>query len=249
MARIGSSVVITGLNTVPNTALTQYANTTHAWLFEDNEQRYHRNLNNPLISKHLPTKPVTYSLNTHGFRSREIIEDTGCIVALGCSHTFGLGLRNEDTYIARLASILGINSYNLGVPGAASDTAFRIASYWLPIIKPKYVVMVTPPISRFEIIRTDGDAILFNANTKKLDKLVEDIAKYFLVNDANPIINRQKNLLAIENIVTTYNGKFYWYTEEIMDKTIENDLARDWEHSGPKQNLKVAEQIYSDITW
>lgn len=241
--------MINGISTVPRTELTQYANATYKWLFGDSEERYTCNLNNPLISEHLPTELVTYSLNTNGFRSREIIEDTGCIVALGCSHTFGLGLRNEDTYIAKLANMLGTDYYNLGVPGGASDTAFRIASHWLPIIKPKYVVMVTPPISRFEIIRTNGDAILFNANTKKLDKIVEDIAKYFLVNNANPIINRQKNLLAIENIVNTYNGKFYWYTEEIMDKTIENDLARDWEHSGPKQNLKVAEQIYSDITW
>lgn len=241
--------MIPSLTCVPRTELTQYANATHKWLFDDSLERYQRNLENPKISKHLPTEPVTYSLNTNGFRSREIIEDTGCIVALGCSHTFGLGLREEDTFIAKLATMLDSTYYNLGVPGGASDTAFRIASYWLPIIKPKYVVMVTPPISRFEIIRTNGDAVLYNPNSKNLDKLVEDIAKHFVVSDANPIINRKKNLLAIENIVTTYNGKFYWYTEDIMDKTIENDFARDWQHSGPKQNFKVAEQIYSDITW
>ena len=143
--------------------------------------------------------------------------------------------------------MLGISYYNLGVPGGASDTAFRVASYWLPIIQPRYVVMVTPPISRFEIIRTNGDPILFNANAKVHDKLVEDIAKHYIANDANPIINRQKNLLAIENICKIYNSKFAWYTEDIMIKETENDLARDWKHSGPKQNLKVAQLMYSDI--
>ena len=249
MARVGGSFMIEGLDYVPTTELTQYANATHKWLFDDSKERYKSNCTNPEIAKHISTQELTYRLNTHGFRSREIVEDKNCIVALGCSHTFGLGLGEQDTYIAKLASMLDISYYNLGVPGGASDTAFRIASYWLPIIKPKYVVMVTPEITRFEIIRTNGDAILFNASTTQHDKLIEDIAKHFLVNDANPIINRQKNLLAIENIVKTYDGKFYWYTEDIMAKTIENDLARDWQHSGPKQNYKVAQQMYSDIKW
>lgn len=240
--------MISGLETVPNTALTNYANTTHAWLFDDTQENYQKNLQNPAIAKHLSKEMVTYKLNTNGFRTKEIKEDKDSIVALGCSHTFGLGLREEDTYIAKLGNMLGINYYNLGVPGGASDTAFRIASYWLPIIQPRYVVMVTPPISRFEIIRTNGDAILFNANAKEHDKLVQDIAKHYIANDANPIINRQKNLLAIENICKIHNSNFYWYTEDIMIKETENDLARDWKHSGPKQNLKVAQLMCSDIS-
>ena len=164
--------MISGLETVPNTALTNYANTTHAWLFDDTQENYQKNLQNPAIAKHLSKEMVTYKLNTNGFRTKEIKEDKDSIVALGCSHTFGLGLREEDTYIA----------------------------------------------------------------------------KHYIANDANPIINRQKNLLAIENICKIHNSNFYWYTEDIMIKETENDLARDWKHSGPKQNLKVAQLMCSDIS-
>ena len=239
--------MIAGLDTVPKTVLTEYANKTHEWLFDDTLENYQKNLQDPLIATHLSKQMVTYKLNTNGFRTKEIVEDKDSIVALGCSHTFGIGLHEEDTYIAKLAKMLGLAYYNLGVPGGASDTAFRVASYWLPIIQPRYVVMVTPPISRFEIIRTNGDAILFNANAKEHDKLVEDIAKHYIANDANPIINRQKNLLAIENICKIHKSKFFWYTEDIMIKETEYDLARDWKHSGPKQNFKVAQLMYSDI--
>ena len=92
MARVGSSFMMEGLDYVPTTELTKYANATHKWLFNDSKERYKSNCTNPEIAKHISTNDVTYRLNTYGFRSREIVEDKNCIVALGCSHTFGLGL-------------------------------------------------------------------------------------------------------------------------------------------------------------
>ena len=57
------------------------------------------------------------------------------------------------------------------------------------------------------------------------------------------------SIKGIENITKRYNGKFYSYPEEIINKQEENDLARDLQHSGPKQNLVVAKLMYEDIKW
>ena len=67
------------------------------------------------------------------------------------------------------------------------------------------------------------------------------------MNDENPQLNQQKNLLAIENITNRNSAKFYWYDQSIMYKNGEKDLARDLQHSGPKRNNGVAQFFYRDI--
>jgi len=240
-----------GLDYAPTTRLTEYANSNHLWLFGDDEELYQKNLQKPEVVNYVTAfeGKINYKLNSHGFRTKEINRDTTSIVALGCSHTFGLGLPEEDTYIAKLASMLNTSYYNLGVPGGASDTAFRIASYWLPIIKPKVVVMIVPHIARFELLEAKGGTRMFVPNEMPPPGTHRDIHRFFITNDENLVLNRQKNLLGIEAIVNRYNGTFYCYSEEIIGKECENDLARDWQHSGPKQNLKVAKLMYEDITW
>ena len=237
-----------GLNYAPTTILNQHSNKTHRWLAGDNEQRYKENLQKSEIAGHIKTFNVSYKLNSNGFRTKEIVEDTSSVVALGCSHTFGLGLPEQDTYIAQLGKRLGINYYNLGVPGGSNDTAFRVASYWLPIIKPKYVVMLTPHMARFEMLEKKGGHRSFVPN-ENITGVHRDIIRFFITNDENLVLNRHKNLLGIENIVEHYNGKFYSYPEDIMTKQEETDLARDWQHTGPKQNLVVAQLMYEDIKW
>lgn len=237
-----------GLDYAPTTILDQYANRTHRWFAADNEERYKENLQKSEIARHIETFNVSYKLNSNGFRTKEIVEDTSSVVALGCSHTFGLGLPEKDTYIAQLAGMLDTSYYNLGVPGGSNDTAFRVASYWLPIIKPKYVVMLTPQMARFEMLEKKGGHQSFIPN-ENITGVHRDIIRFFITNDENLVLNRQKNLLGIENITKRYNGKFYSYPEEIINKQEENDLARDLQHSGPKQNLVVAKLMYEDIKW
>jgi len=237
-----------GLDYAPTTILNQHSNKTHRWLAGDNEQRYKENLQKSEIAGYIETFNISYKLNSNGFRTSEIVEDTSSVVALGCSHTFGLGLPEQDTYIAQLAGMLDTSYYNLGVPGGSNDTAFRVAGYWLPIIKPRYVVMLTPQMTRFEMLEKKGGHQSFVPN-ENITGVHRDIIRFFITNDENLVLNRQKNLLAIENITKRYNGKFYSYPEEIINKQEENDLARDLQHSGPKQNLVVAKLMYEDIKW
>jgi hypothetical protein len=67
---------------------------------------------------------IEYVLNTHWHRERELSEfSDGFNLAVGCSHTFGIGVSNPwPTYFE--------NTYNAGVPGATVfdmiDIAFAI---------------------------------------------------------------------------------------------------------------------------
>jgi hypothetical protein len=233
----------------PVTIQTQYSNQILDWAGTDSKEAYQKNIKNPRLKSYVKQwdGKLTYKCNEYGFRSNELREDQNSIVALGCSHTFGIGLSENETYIAQLAKMLNLNYYNLGVPAGASDTVFRVASYWIPIIKPRFIVMVAPEETRFEMRKNKNDFNVFGPNFEVTKAIHRDILETFIMNDENPRINQQKNLLAIENISNRYGAKFYWYDSSIMYKNGEKDLARDLQHSGPKRNNGVAQFFYRDI--
>jgi len=264
MARDSKSIMIEttkdlskfNLKHVPTTFLTEYSNMTLYWFGMDNKELYNKNIahseERASCVKQWDGK-LTYKLNTHGFRSREIIEDKNCIVALGCSHTFGLGILEEETYISHLAKMLDLNYYNLGVPGAAADTVFRVASYWLPIIKPKFVVMIAPERTRFEIRKSNTDTNVFGPSFPISKSIYGEILKIVVTHEENAKLNRHKNLLAIESITNKNNGKFIWAEDSLISNITpwQNgngpDKARDYRHPGPGRNLATAQWFYKDI--
>jgi hypothetical protein len=234
-----------GLSYPPTTFLTVYKNQTLEWIPSDTQQNYKENCQDPTVKEYIKQwdNKLTYVLNSHGFRTSEIEEDNQSLVALGCSHTFGVGLSDNQVYCRLLADKLGCRLFNLGVPGGATDTAFRIASYWLPIIKPKYVVMVGPQPVRFEIRMFKTDRHVFIPGNTGPEKSVQEMAKRFISFEENALVNRHKNLLAIENITERFGGKFYSYNENM--KVV--DRARDNLHYGPVSHRNSAENIYNDI--
>jgi lysophospholipase L1-like esterase len=67
------------------------------------------------------------------------------IVVLGDSLTYGVGIAAEDTYAAVLESLWkrtdpNVHVYNLGAPNAQSEDVVRVATKWLPILKPERVI-------------------------------------------------------------------------------------------------------------
>jgi hypothetical protein len=233
----------------PVTRQTQYSRQVLDWNGTDSKEAYQKNIKDSKLESYVRQwdGKLTYNCNSYGFRSKELVEDTNSIVALGCSHTFGIGLSENETYISQLAKMLNLNYYNLGVPAASADTVFRIASYWIPVIKPKIVVMVAPEETRFEMRKNKNDFNVFGPNFEVTKAIHRDILETFIMNDENPQLNQQKNLLAIENITNRNSAKFYWYDQSIMYKNGEKDLARDLQHSGPKRNNGVAQFFYRDI--
>ena len=97
--------------------------------------------------------PISYNLNSYQFRSDEFSSNESGNVFLGCSDTFGVGQLWEHTWPYILSKMAFPNDkiYNLGVPGAGSDTPFRILNSLKDKIKIKNIFHWLPTRHRYEI--------------------------------------------------------------------------------------------------
>ena len=78
-------------------------------------------------------------------RPRSIINSTNS-AAFGCSHTWGVGVEDNETWAYHL------NAMNFGVPGCSSDLVVRIAPAILDEYRPTTVYVLWPEWSRFEYV-------------------------------------------------------------------------------------------------
>ena len=97
-----------------------------------------------------------YETNGHGYRCQEFkpLPDGGKnVVVLGCSHTFGVGLRQEDIWCTKLSKLTrskNLRFWNLGQPGASPDKVVRILYGSEKVLFPKIIIVCWPNISRRE---------------------------------------------------------------------------------------------------
>ena len=114
--------------------------------------------------------PITYNINSWGFRStREYSEVTEpCVVALGCSLTFGTGLHEHQIWPQLLADKLGVGVVNLGVVAHGLD----LNSVWLHlqghgILNPIAVVIYEPPPARVTWLQQQAPSsdVRYNSTT------------------------------------------------------------------------------------
>jgi hypothetical protein len=232
-------------NTVPQASTV--ANQTVEWFGADCQEQFSQNLEKqkPLLKVNgWIDKSVHYTFNSAGFRCDEFTEDP-TLMFLGCSHTFGLGIPYDSTWPYLVAKKLGLRNANLGWPGTSNDTAFRLAYYYIPIIKPKMVIFLSPSESRLELVKHDVDSLNFLPSEQTPAVIKHEHASYsnfyqdWLSSDTNLLMNKLKNKLAINMMCVDQQIKFV-----SMDSTElrRHDLARDLLHVGVRSNF-----IFSNI--
>lgn len=94
-------------------------------------------------------------LNSYGYRCPEwdpLPDGKKNVVVLGCSHTFGQALDDDQTWVAHLSKHNSdrLRYWNLGVPGASADACVRRLWGTQKLLFPKIVIMCWPPITRRE---------------------------------------------------------------------------------------------------
>jgi len=224
--------------------------TSVSWLPMDSEELFDYNYKNnrKKIEKYNWTKnSITYKFNKFGFRSDEFGEGDS-IVFLGCSFTIGIGVPANVHFSNLVATELNLNCYNLGIGGGSNDCCFRLAYYWLAKLKPKICVYVEPEDTRFEIKCEIEEKYQFgNYNVQDIGSLqspLKEFYPYWLYNDANSFLKKQKNLLGIQKLCDNNSIKFI-HTD---NKFVEIDYARDLVHPGIKSNANKAQKILNKIT-
>ena len=101
-------------------------------------------------------KEIDYKINIHGCRSKNFNEilDKPIIIGIGCSITYGVGLRQEQTWLHNLAEKLNCEYVNLSMPGCSlAITSLFCCEYVLKIFKNvKAVFVFVPPPNRLELL-------------------------------------------------------------------------------------------------
>jgi len=122
---------------------------------------------------------IEYRLNDYGYRSDNNYNDLfystnseDYILGIGCSHTEGIGVKNENTWLEKLGKMTGMKTVNLGLTSGTIDYCnyqliqlYQEASLveelclgkpWKNHNMPIYVFVLAPPSARFSIINSDN---------------------------------------------------------------------------------------------
>lgn len=190
---------------------------------------------------------IEYRHNQLGFRGEDFDWSGAGVMTLGCSFTYGIGLPQHQVWPWIVAERLGVTCMNLAQQGASSDRCFRMAEYWVPHLRPGWVMMLTPPMGRQELIM--DDAYLTAANLMPHQAGQDTFTKTWVSVDENSRLNEVKNQLAVAMVCRALDISCLIYTTAEFGTVIGDraDLARDFRHQGPAVHQGFAELVYNDI--
>lgn len=225
-----------------------FANQTLEWKGTDSEERFKFNCTGLDSSKKLKelgwldTK-IYYSFNSDGFRDVEF-DQRPSILALGCSHTEGIGIIQNDTWPVQLEKMIGYKVWNLGVGGSALDTCFRILNFWIHKLNAVAVCCAVPSASRYEIFFDGAWQNILPSQPKFYRDWIDAYNKHYILYEENHELNREKNLLAMKQICSEKQVPFYFNT---LKKFRDGAEARDLAHCGAGANTRLATNFFKQI--
>lgn len=237
----------------------EYQIKDNKYIFEffglDTKELFYKNLQTQPSSWYYRNNPVTYTLNSYGYRTKEFdeLDWENSIVMFGCSHVFGIGVTDEHTIPYILEKISGIPVINMGVCGSSIQTVLHngiiLTDSKYPT--PKAILINWPHLLRHQIYSKEEIHHYGHWNIEKSPLQFQDHHVLFqnLMNIKmfrnlwkNKTIYlestfRSDNQEVINNLDESYYCSFF--------DTIGN--ARDLAHSGSDQNFKVALEMYKQL--
>lgn len=225
---------------------------TVKWWPTDSEEQYQSNINtqrSQLEKYNWIDADISYVNNSHGFRTSEFDQQKN-FITVGCSYTYGIGLPIDSIWPELLSKQLELPVFNLGVPGGSLDTSYRIIKHYVPLLKPKHVILLAPDPSRMEIFINNQPYIHLPSSTDYYGFMQSEWVKQWLTSDENTIVHTQKNIEAMAYICKKNAVNFYVYTTEFflnLYAVSEGGLARDLMHPGRLYHQKFSKHVYQDI--
>lgn len=218
-----------------------HCNRVYDWMHTDNQDNFQRMMQDPVHQEYFERQgwmqpgAIQYRINSNGFRGNEL--QCGGIMALGCSFTFGSGLPESVIWPTLMAQQLNTHVNNLACPGTAVDTAFRLAEYWISVLKPTLVCLLAPPRNRLELMMASGDtpAEVFMPMSEIKGSQHDSFLKHWFSKDQNAQLNQRRNCLAIKAMCNQHSVPLIIkYADQEMSRSREElEYARDYMHAGP----------------
>ena len=223
-----------------------HANQTLYWTGMDNQEDYRKNLDNPTKRRLLESlgygpndPPITYQYNRQGFRCDQF-DDRPAGIALGCSHTEGVGLRLEESWPSVLSQISGHHVWNLGVGGSGSTTCFRLLDHYIHLLNVEFVILCQPSPYRFEFCNHGNFVNVLVSNFQCWDDYKMFFQTWF-VSDENSLLDARRNELAIQHLCQEKGVPVF-----VQDSALMTGLAgaRDLAHHHRDQHRAFALEVH-----
>ena len=206
-----------------------------------------------------------YKVNSHGYRCPEwtpMPDGKKNVVVLGCSHTFGEGLNDDEHWVHHISqhNTKRMRYWNLGQPGASADKVVRILYGCEKVINPSMIIVCWPFWSRREKLhhyaqslmsydeelknedeRTDQENFL--KNVFFLEKFAQkNQCKTFHCFAQESYHEHIKGLTVLEDY-TIKNCWPYWDKFQQRVQYKEPSLAKDGQHYGVEHHKRFAEMF------
>ena len=96
---------------------------------------------------------MLYNVNNLGFRGNKIVKDESILMSAGCSHTYGIGVRENEIWGRQLADKLDMYHINTGVGGIGPDTVSLLTKQFFEEgIVPDILAVLWPNVSRKMVV-------------------------------------------------------------------------------------------------
>lgn len=201
------------------------------------------------------SKKNIYTYNKLGFRGDDFPLSGKKLMAVGCSHTEGIGVNDDETWPYYISKKLNYSHINFGFTGRSNDYICRTILSFTDLIKPDLVLIMYTYSERKEYYTKEGSVEPFHPtpwgwfeeNKKEFNSVVD------LSNKNEDIVNWYKNHLLISNFLKNKNIKFIWNGSFLNVNYIdENRFDGNYNieygnHANPLQNKIYAESLYQKL--
>lgn len=203
----------------------------------------------------------TYTYNELGFRGNSFLKEGFKIMSVGCSHTEGIGVNDDETWSHYLSTLIkeGVD-LNFGHSGRSNDYIARTILTFVDKVKPDLVLVMYSYPSRREYYKKDGGIEPFALNPWGYYKEHPDGIKEFemyseLSNMEDDFINWYKNhqlityYLKSKKIPFIWNGVFIGtdYTDENRFDGEYKKYSDEHQHATAEENKLYAEKLYKHL--
>lgn len=187
-------------------------------------------------------------INSHGYRTHELVEDKNSILCLGCSATIGIAAPVGTRWTDLLGEMLNCTSYNLGLVGGSIEGVYRTLKTWLPTIKSKAVFVLLPRNPRREFYDDKQKKFVPIGPWKPKPHDKEFVIPKWDIPKSNvdTIMNIHMSIDAIKNVARENNTPIYFLDCDPHYKG-HLDTASDAMHPGVLTHKNWAKIFYDKI--
>ena len=229
-------------------------NYNNQWIGSDFKERYYQNLKSQPLDWQWRDQKVEYTLNSQNYRTPEwdTIDWDNSIVIFGCSQIFGVGVSDNQTVGYYLSELLNKPVINLGMPGGSCMAQWINTEKLLKYkINPAAVIYNWPTANRMiELIdNTQNQATgIWNLNDP-----AHKFAKEWVLHPTHGFEYAKYAVMSVRRSWFCPQLHYSWCadTSKFSNIRLWNcslDLARDYEHVGPKTLKIYALHLYHELT-